>query len=92
LAKTYSEDIKTRDSAGDLGWIARGNLKIDGKLVPEFEEAAFNAKVDEIFGPVKTQVDWQVGKVFEKKGKIQKSYADWLKEIKEKAKVFVLIK
>jgi len=92
LAKTYSEDIKTRDSAGDLGWIARGNLKIDGKLVPEFEEAAFNAKVDEIFGPVKTQVGWQVGKVFEKKGKIQKSYMDWLKEIKEKAKVFVFIK
>jgi len=92
LAKTYSEDIKTRDSAGDLGWIARGNLKIDGKLVPEFEEAAFNAKVGDIFGPVKTQVGWQVGKVFEKKGKIQKSYTDWLKEIKEKAKVFVLIK
>lgn len=92
LAKTYSEDIKTRDSAGDLGWIARGNLKIDGKLVPEFEEAAFNAKVDEIFGPVKTQVGWQVGKVFEKKGKIQKSYTDWLKEIKEKAKIWVFIK
>ena len=92
LAKTYSEDIKTRDSAGDLGWIARGNLKIDGKLVPEFEEAAFNAKVDEIFGPVKTQVGWQVGKVFEKKGKIQKSYTDWLKEIKEKAKIYIFIK
>lgn len=92
LAKTYSEDIKTRDSAGDLGWIARGNLKIDGKLVPEFEEAAFNAKVDEIFGPVHSQVGWQVGKVFEKKGKIQKSYADWLKEIKEKAKTFIFIR
>lgn len=92
LAKTYSEDIKTRDSAGDLGWIARGNLKIDGKLVPEFEEAAFNAKINEIFGPVKTQVGWQVGKVFEKKGKIQKSYMDWLKEIKEKAKIYVFIK
>jgi len=92
LAKTYSEDIKTRDSAGDLGWIARGNLKIDGKLVPEFEEAAFNTKIDEIFGPVKTQVGWQVGKVFEKKGKIQKSYMDWLKEIKEKAKIYVFIK
>ncbi len=92
LAKTYSEDLRTRDSAGDLGWIARGNLKIDGKLVPEIEEAMFKVKVDELYGPVKSQAGYDVGKVFEKKGKIQKSYADWLKEITEKAKIVIFIK
>lgn len=92
LAKTYSQDVKTRDSAGDLGWIARGNLKIDGKPVPEFEEAAFKAKVNEVFGPVKTVVGYQVGKVAEKKGQIQMSYVDWVNALKKRAKVFVFIK
>src|SRR4030043_1685223 len=62
LAKTYSEDVKTRDNWGNLGWIARGNLVIDNQQVPEFEEAAFKAKIDEIFGPIKSKVGFQVGK------------------------------
>src|SRR3990167_8818326 len=47
LAKAYIEDTKTRDNWGNLGWIARGNLVIDNKQVPEFEEAAFSAKINE---------------------------------------------
>lgn len=92
LAKTYSEDVKTRDSGGDLGWIARGNLVIDGKLVPEFEEAAFKAKIGEIFGPIKTQVGFQIGKVDDKKGKVQESYASWLAELKKETRIFLFIR
>lgn len=92
LAKTYSEDIKTRDSGGDLGWLARGNLVIDNKQVPEFEEAAFAAKIGEIFGPVKTQVGFQIGRVDEKKGKIQQSYTNWLANIKKETKIYTFIK
>lgn len=92
LAKTYSEDVKTRDSGGDLGWIARGNLVIDGKLVPEFEDAAFSAKIGEIFGPVKTQVGFQIGKVDDKKGKIQESYANWLAGLKKETRIFIFIR
>lgn len=91
LAKTYSEDIKTRDSWGDLGWLARGNLVIDNKQVPEFEETAFNAKVGEVFGPVKTQVGYEVGKVEDKKGKIQQSYTNWLNNLKKETKIYVFI-
>ncbi len=92
LAKTYSEDIKTRDSGGDLGWLARGNLVIDNKQVPEFEEAAFAAKIGEVFGPVKSQVGFQIGKVAEKKGKIQLSYTNWLNNIKKETKIYIFIK
>lgn len=92
LAKTYSEDIKTRDNWGSLGWIARGNLVIDNKQVPEFEEAAFAAKIGEIFGPVKSQVGFQIGKIEDKKGKIQLSYTNWLNNIKKETKIFIFIK
>lgn len=91
LAKTYSEDIKTRDNSGDLGWIARGNLVIDNKQVPEFEEAAFNAKIGEVFGPVKSEVGFQIGKVNEKKGKIQQSYTNWLSSLKKQTKIYIFI-
>lgn len=92
LAKTYSEDVKTRDNGGDLGWIARGNLVIDNLQVPEFENAAFKANKGEIFGPVKTQAGFQVGKLDDKKGKIQESYSSWLENLKKKTKIFILIK
>lgn len=92
LAKTYSEDVKTRDSDGDLGWIARGNLVIDNKQVPEFEDVAFKAKIGEIFGPVKSQVGFQIGKVEEKKGKIQQSYTNWLANLKKETKIYIFIK
>lgn len=92
LAKTYSEDIKTRDNSGELGWIARGNLVIDNQQVPEFEEAAFNAKIGEIFGPVKSAVGFQIGKVNEKKGKIQQSYTNWLDSLKKQTKTYIFIK
>lgn len=92
LAKTYSEDIKTRDNWGDLGWIARGNLVIDNKQVPEFEEAAFAAKIGEVFGPVKSEVGYQIGRVEDKKGKIQLSYTNWLDNIKKQTKIYIFIK
>lgn len=92
LAKTYSEDIKTRDSWGSLDWLARGNLVIDNKQVPEFEEAAFAAKIGEIFGPVKSQVGYQVGKIEDKKGKIQQSYTNWLANLKKETKIYIFIK
>jgi len=92
LAKTYSEDVNTRDKGGDLGWLARGNLVIDGKQVPEFEDAAFKAKIGEIFGPVKTEAGFEIGKVEDKRGKIQQSYTNWLASLKKETKIFIFIR
>jgi preprotein translocase subunit SecD len=42
LAKEYSDDPGSQEKGGDLGWFAKGDM------VPEFEEAAFSLKKNEI--------------------------------------------
>lgn len=49
LAKTYSQDPVSAARGGDLGWFGRG------RMVKEFEEAAFRAKGGRVVGPVRTQ-------------------------------------
>ncbi len=66
LAREYSEDVgsvQNADSgkAGYLGWFEKG------RMVPAFEEAAFNAKPGEIVGPVQTQFGYHIIKVFDRK-------------------------
>ena len=46
---------------GDLGWFGRG------KMVREFETAAFSAKKGEVIGPVKTEFGWHLIKVLEQR-------------------------
>ncbi len=54
LAQNFSLDIGAAEKGGDLGWFSKG------KMVPEFEEAAFSTPAGEIAGPVETQFGWHV--------------------------------
>ncbi len=53
-AKKYSKDTGSATNGGELGWFTRT------QMVKPFAEAAFNAKVGEIVGPVQSQYGWHL--------------------------------
>lgn len=78
-AKEYSS-CPSKDAGGDLGEFTRG------RMVPEFENAAFEMEVGEVSEPVQTQFGYHIIKVTEKKEANKKSFD----EVKEQAKAQVL--
>ena len=60
LAKQYSEDLTTRDSGGDLPKFSKG------RMVAEFEAAAFSLNNDQISDVVTTVYGYHIIKLLEK--------------------------
>ncbi len=54
MATEHSEDAGTSANGGDLDWFERG------RMVPEFEEAAFALEIGEISEPVKSQFGYHI--------------------------------
>lgn len=87
-AKQFSRDVNTRDSGGDLGFFARG-------VRPQpFDDVSFTkAEVNKVYPePIKTDFGWHIIKVTEKKGRIPKSYDQWLDEAKKGSRIIKLIR
>lgn len=57
VVTTYSQDQATADKGGDLG------LRSEAELDAEYAKAAFAAERGRVFGPVKTEGGWNVGRV-----------------------------
>ena len=60
LAKEYSEDLGSKDTDGDLGWVERG------KFVGEFERAAVALQKEEISMPVESPFGYHIIKLIDK--------------------------
>jgi peptidyl-prolyl cis-trans isomerase D len=54
LAMELSQDTGSGAEGGDLGWFGKG------RMVPEFEAAAFNLKVGEISKPIQSDFGWHI--------------------------------
>ena len=80
LAKEYSDDPGSKGKGGELGYFTKG------RMVPEFEKAAFSLKKGEISQPVKTAFGYHIIKVEDIKPAHQKK----LSEVKETLKAELL--
>ena len=65
IAREKSQDPGSAKQGGDLGWFGRG------RMIKEFEEAAFNGKINQIQKPIKTTYGYHIIKVT---GKTNKKY------------------
>ncbi len=54
VAVEVSTDSSSGANGGDLGWFGRG------RMVPEFEEAAFNLEIGEISDPIQSDFGWHI--------------------------------
>ena len=77
LAKKYSEDESNAQLGGDLDYFARG------RMVPEFDEAAFNAQPGLIPDLVKTSFGFHVIQVVDKKAGTTRTFDEVKAQIRE---------
>lgn len=91
LATEFSIDETSKAQGGDLGWFGLGEKDL------EFEEAAFNATLGTITGPVQTPDGWEIILVTghevrpisddEFQQLRQQKFEDWLQEQRESERV-----
>ena len=80
LAKKYSEDESNNSNGGDLDYFGRG------RMVPEFENAAFAMKAGEMSDLVKTAFGYHIIKVVDNKPEATRPLAEVRAELEEQLK------
>jgi peptidyl-prolyl cis-trans isomerase D len=80
LAKQYSEDASNNTTGGDLDYFGRG------RMVPEFDQAAFAMKTGELSNLVKTSFGFHIIKVVDSKPDTTRSLVEVRAEIEDQLK------
>jgi peptidyl-prolyl cis-trans isomerase D len=80
LATKFSEDEGSKVNGGDLDYFSRG------RMVPEFETAAFALKPGEISEPVKSQYGYHIIKLVDRKPAVTRSFDEVRPQIEEQLK------
>ena len=93
LALEYSSDTGSGAVGGDLGWFPRG------RMVTEFEDAAFTLEVGKISQPVKSEFGYHIIQVIshedrpltaeEYKTQMDQFFSDWVAEIKANSDLII---
>lgn len=93
LAAEYSTDQSNKDRGGDLGWFGRG------QMVGPFEQAAFEAEVGEVVGPVQTQFGFHIIEVLDHEVRqleqaayeqaVEQAFLAWLNQATQEAEIEV---
>ena len=91
IAADVSLDTSNKDDGGDLGWFSRG------RMVKEFEDAAFGLEEGKISDPVETQFGWHIIQIIGHKTfplsetdyqtSQETAYTNWFNTIKETAEI-----
>jgi len=90
-AKQFSSDQGTKDDGGlikinqDSEFISR-----DSGLVKEFNDIAFALTKGQVSDPVKSEFGWHIITVEDIKGNVDKSYDDYMSEIRKKVIIWKL--
>jgi peptidyl-prolyl cis-trans isomerase C len=77
LAKEYSQDPQSAEQGGDLGCLGQG------ETIANFDEALFNAKEDQIAGPVETEFGYHIIQVTDIRPKSTRSLEEVEAQIRE---------
>lgn len=86
-AKRFSEDEATKNQGGDLGWIAFGQTNI-GKKCSQKMFSMNSGQID----ICKSVSGYHIIKIVDKKGRVEMSFAAWIKEKKNDAWIWNVIK
>ncbi len=85
VAASFSQDGKTAQTGGDIGFWRKGELA--KQIAPGLEDTVAKLAVNQVSDPVQTQFGYQVVQLLEKSDGADQSYEDWYKEALAKHRV-----